>query len=256
MTRIWGLSLPISEFQSPFFLQTHPWQGLVVTSLSEAEKALQKNPQTILYLNLRLSEDQVLFVQAPGFFEQTLMEMKWDPKDYRGKKTYEYPFEVLKKQFPGLNPVDDFLKKFPQERFILNIIDSATDVHKVVVQTLEKNQVGPLVLIQSDTDVILKAIKEIKPLWTFGTSHAEIMRLLTFDSIGVVAATSMRSDVYVSPLRIKDRSVFNSLLNEELHRRKKKILLGPLTNEQEAKEAQAYVVDGFIYTSLDSLSKN
>ena len=253
MTRIWGLSLPISEFQSEFFQGEKPWQGLVVLSLSEAEQALSKNPEVILDLPLRLSEDHVLFVQSPQFFEQSLQEMKWDPKDYRGKKPYEYPFAVLQKQFPGLIPVDEFLKKFPQQRFILNIVDSAMDVHKVVVSTLEKNNVGPLVLIQSDTDVILKAIKEMKPLWTFGTSNAETMRLLTFDSIGVVAATSVRSDIYFSVLKLSHRSVFNSSLYEELRRRKKKIMLGPLESAEEIQEAKSFGVDGYVYMSLTDL---
>ena len=60
----------------------------------------------------------------------------------------------------------------------------------------------------------------------------------------------MRSDVFLVPLKIKDRQVFSESLNEELVRRKKKIMLGPLISWEEFENARKFKVDGFIFRNL------
>lgn len=248
--RFWGLSLPINEFQSDFFSEKKPWLAFEITTSNEIESVLKKSSGAILFLDLRLSADQILFIQAPQIFEQSLQQKKFKPEDYKGRYVSDYTYDFLKKEFPGIFPLEEVFQKYPEQKMILNLIDNSTDIHKVCVNLLKKYQLGKKIVIHSPIEVVLKSIKELEPLWTFGTSQAEITRVLSLNSIQLLPAASMRSDVYITPLRIMNRSVFNTDLNQELLRRKKKIMFGPLQSFAEYEEAKKFTVDGYILKNL------
>ncbi len=248
--RFWGLSMPVHEFQSEFFTEKKPWLALDVSAENEIPKILKKKPDAILYFNLRLTADQILFVQAPEVFEKSLSEKKFGPENYRGPKPYNYHFEFLKKEFPGIFALEEILKTYPEQRLILNLIDNAQNIHKITVELLRKYNFGKKIIIQSPVDIVLKSIKELEPLWLYGTSQPEVTRLLSLDSLGVLPAASIRSDVFIVPLKIMNRNVFTLGLNEELIRRKKKIMLGPLGSAEEVLQAEKYKVDGYIFRNF------
>ena len=248
--RIWGLGFPVSEFQSDFFNAKPPWMAFEITTESEVEQVLKRSPDAVLFLDLRLSADQILFIQAPQIFEQSLQQEKFKKEDYKGRYVTNYNYDFLKKEFPGIFPLEDILKKYPQQRLILNLIDNAENIHKITVELLKKYNLGKNVVIHSPIDVVLKSIKELEPLWTFGTSQAEITRLLSLNSLWVLPAASMRSDVYISPLKIMNREVYNEEINSEFLRRKKKIMLGPLLSMDEFEQAKKFNPHGYIFRNL------
>jgi hypothetical protein len=103
------------------------------------------------------------------------------------------------------------------------------------------------VLIQSDTEIVIKSIKEQKPLWLFGTSRSDVMKIVSFDSIGLGPASPFHGDVFISPLKIMNRAAFNEDVLTEIRRRKKLVILGPLLTEQEIVDARSLKPDGYIY---------
>ncbi|MEK6772611.1 MAG: hypothetical protein AABY64_01615 [Bdellovibrionota bacterium] len=248
--RLWGLSLPIVEYQSEFFTEAKPWFALEISTKNEIEQVLQKKSDTILFFNLRMSADHILYVQAPEIFEIAIAQKKFKNEDYKGPKPYDYPFSFLQKEFPGIFSFEEVLQKYPAQRLILNLVDNARDIHTVTVDLLKKYNLGKNLVIHSPVEVVLKSIKNLEPLWLYGTSQAEATRLLSLNSLGVLPAATMRSDVFLIPLKIKDRQVFSESLNEELVRRKKKIMLGPLISWDEFESARKFKVDGFIFRNL------
>ncbi len=250
MIRLWGLSLPIAEYQSEFFTETKPWLALEISTKNEIDQALQKKSDAILFFNLRMSADHILYVQAPEIFEIAIAQKKFKSEDYKGPKPYDYPFSFLQKEFPGIFSFEEVLQKYPAPRLILNLVDNARDIHTVTVGLLKKYNLGKNLVIHSPVEVVLKSIKNLEPLWLYGTSQAETTRLLSLNSLGVLPAATMRSDVFLVPLKIKARQVFSESLNEELVRRKKKIMLGPLISWDEFESARKFKVDGFIFRNL------
>lgn len=248
--RFWGLSLPINEYQSEFFLEAQPWLAVDIATEGELARALQKKSDVILFFNLRVSGDHVLYVQAPEIFERALANMQFKKEDYKGPKPSNYEYSFLKKEFPGVFSLEEVLQKYPQQRMILNILDNARDVHTSTVDVLRKYKLGNRIVIHSQVDVVLKAIKELEPLWLYGTSQAELTRLLSLDSLAVLPAASMRSDVFIAPLKIMNRDVFTASLNEELLRRKKKVMLGPLLSAEEFEHAQKFKPNGYIFQKV------
>lgn len=245
--RLWGLSLPVNDYQSEFFHTTEPWLGFNVTTEAELTQALEKKQDVVLFFNLRVSADHVLYVQAPEIFESALAHTQFKKEDYKGPKPSNYEFSFLKKEFPGIFSIEDVFQKYPQQRLILNLMDNARDIHTDAVNLIRKYKLGNKIIIHSQVDVILKSIKELEPLWLYGTSQAEVTRLLSLDSLGVLPAASMRSDVFIVPLKIMNRPVFTESLNQELLRRKKKIMLGPLLSLEEFESAQKFKVNGYIF---------
>ncbi len=248
--RVWGLSFPISEFQSDFFKAETPWLAFEITTENEVEQVLKRKSDAIFFLDLRLSADQILFIQAPQIFEQSLQQEKFKKEDYKGRYVANYNYDFLEKEFPGIFPLEAVLQKFPQQRMIFNLIDNAENIHKITVELLKKYKLGKNIVIHSPVEIVLKSIKDLEPLWTFGTSQAEITRLLSLNSLWVLPAASMRSDVYISPLKIMNRDVFSEELNTELLRRKKKIMLGPLLSKEEFDRAKKFNPHGYIFRNL------
>ncbi len=253
MTREWGLRQEISEFQHPFLEQPAPWRILQIANLDEARKALSLEPKIIFELPLRVTEQGQLFLQFNGEFEDSIRQKKWPQQDYRGPKPYFYSFEQLQKVFPHILKVEDFLKEFPNVKIIFNIIDSAQNVHDQFMQMIQTQKLKNQFLVQSDTDVILKAIKEKEPLWVYGTSYPEINRFLSLESIRLEPAAQLRSDIYITPLTIQNRTVISQNILNELRRRKKKIIVGPVLSEAEYLKTIDLDVDGVIFYNLKDL---
>jgi hypothetical protein len=253
MIREWGYRQTNTEFKHPFLEQITPWKIIQIDNQEDARAALKLDPQVIFMLPLRVTEQGQFFLQFNDQFEDLLHRKLWPQELYRGPKPYFYSLEQLQVVFPDLVKVEDFLTEFPDSRIIFNIIDSAQNVHENFIRLIQARPTKNIFLVQSDTDVILKSIKEREPMWVYGTSYPEINRFLSFESIGVASATQLRSDVYISPLRISNRPVFTAALNSELRRRKKKIILGPVSGPAEHLQAQQFDVDGIIFRSLEDL---
>lgn len=233
-----------------FFTPARPWLALEISTKSDISSALEKKQDAILFLDLRVSSDHTLFIQAPDIFENALLHKQFKKEDYRGPKPYDYEFSFIKRELPGTFPLEDVFQEFPQQRMILNLIDNARDIHTLTVGLLRKYKLGPNIVIQSSTDIILKSIKELEPRWLYGTSQAEVTRLLSLDSLGVLPAASIRSDVFIVPLKIMNRQAFNESLNQELLRRKKKIILGPLASKEDLAQVKKFTLDGYIFQNF------
>lgn len=255
--RIWGLEQSYKPYDHPFLTgleSSHPALSVKVpSSESDARAAISLAPQVILFLDVRMSKDEVLFVQERGLLEALLQLEKMGPERYQGDRPYFYPFDTLKVFFPELIEVRTFLQRFPQQKFILNIQDNAQNIHAAVLKLLKETESSSRVLIQSDIDVIIKSIREEQPTWCFGSSLPEITRILSLQSVGLEMVPSIRADIWLTPLKFKKRLLFNEALGKEVHRRFKKVFLGPLSTLDEVFAAQRYDPEGIVFSELSLL---
>lgn len=259
MARIWGLGQNYSLYEHSFFSGASPLVIVKTDSLEKASEALRLRPDAVLWLDVRLSKDKVSFILPQSrdrdFLEMKRLEQEKNPTTpiMTGKKLAEYPWKQLKEYYKNLPLLKDFYEKFPQTRFVLNVIDNASEVHQVVVDTVKNFKPNERTLLQSDALVIMTSAKELKPEWVYGTSVPDIVRLLTFDSMWILPSTQFKGDVFISPFKIQNRSAFNDDIIFEMRRRKKRIFLGPIKTASEFTEAKRLNVDGYITEDLPML---
>lgn len=253
MARFWGLSLPHQEFKHAFF-QSPSTFIFKVQNIGQANDALKVSPNAIFWLDVRISQDNQFFIQSPHEL-QTVLNEGIVGKKFLGNKPYFYDYSFIKSLLPDVKTLEDFLTQFPQQRFVLNIIDNHQNVHSNLNKTIQPFSPNDRILFHSDTDGIIQHLKNEKPFWLFGMSLPELTRVLTFDSIGLGPAIQVRGDVLVSPLLKLDREFVTESLLSEMRRRKKRILLGPFETDSQVQKAVEYhqksLSDGFVLSNMN-----
>jgi glycerophosphoryl diester phosphodiesterase len=247
----WGLSTPYQRFEHAFMNGQNPKISVNVHKQSEAEKVIAAKPDAILWLDIRFTKDRRFVILAESEILATLVEKNLGANSWKGSYINRYGFDEIRALFPQAPLLEDMLNAFPQSRFILNIVDNVPEIHTDLVKHLEPFQLDERVLIQSDTDIIMKSIKTEKPKWLYGTSHADLMRLMSFDSVAILSATPFGGDVLIAPVTIKKRDGYNMNIVNEIHRRKKDVFLGPINTLGEYDAVRQNQPDGIVFSSAE-----
>lgn len=259
MTRIWGLGQRFPEFESPFFAGETPLIIVKADTLAKAEDILKLKPQAALWLDVRISSGKVPFILPPNrdveFLRAKEEQQKANPtvQIMMGGKLSDYSWEQINEFYKTTPALKEFYEKFPNTRFVLNVIDNVSDVHNSVVDAIKEFKPGGRTFIQSDALVLLSAIKELEPTWVYGTSTPDIMRMLSFDSLYVLPSIQFKGDVFVAPFKILKRDAFNEDIIIEMRRRHKPVYLGPIENEDQLRIAMKYKADALITDNLPQL---
>lgn len=260
MARIWGLGQNYPLYEHAFFSGPTPLIIVKVDTLTAANEALRVNPEAVLWLDVRFSRDKITYVLPPSrdteFLKLKHQEQEMNPATpiMIGGKISEYPWQQINGFFKSAPTLAEFYEKFPQSRFVLNIIDNVSEADTVLVTAIKNLKPNERTLIQSDVLVIVSSIKELKPEWVYGTSTPDIVRLLTFDSMYILPSTQFKGDVFIAPFTLRKRPAFNEEILAEMRRRNKRIFLGPIHNKAQFAEASRFKVDGYITENLSELT--
>lgn len=249
LARIWGLSTQFQRFEHPFWNQAKPVISVRVRILDDIRTLVRAKPDIVPWLDVRQTSDKQFIILPDAPIRELLVEKSFPADKWRGPQPSRYTLAELRPIFSDAPLLEEALKQFPDLRFILNVIDNNNGIHEDLVKLLEPLNPDKRILIQSDTDVILSSLKEKKPLWLYGTSRAELMRMLTFESVGILPATTFRADVLIVPLTLHDRPAYNRGVLDEIHRRKKEYFIGPLSSAEEYDKAHEENPDGYIFSA-------
>jgi hypothetical protein len=220
----WGLGRVFPKYNHPFFAEKTPW---IILPLSWTEE-LSKYPNTIIWLNIFKEKNQTLSVLSEN-------------KD------------------PGKNlALSEVLNKVGNRRVIFNIISNVEDIDRQMLAFIKDSGKSEQILVQSDFDIILRAMKDQDANHPYGSSQSDRLRFNTFKGMalwsnGLLPATPFKGDVYISPLKWKNISLINEQIRNELRRRQKFIILGPLTNKEEVNQAESLNPDGFYFGKKEAL---
>jgi hypothetical protein len=245
MARFYGLSQPYIPYDHEFLKAAKPWHVVKIHSAPEAQEVLNRNKDVIFWLDLSKTLDGHFLILNPERKFQLTPELL--KEKFRGDKNFDYDLKTLRLFYDKEPLLENFLTEFPGSRFILNVLDNAPEVHLTLISEIKTHNAGNRVLIQSDIDLVLSSIKELEPLWLFGTSLSDIMKLNTFDSIGLAPTSPFHGDVFISPMKVMGRPAFTESVLNEIRRRLKPVVLGPLVSEQEIVDARSLKPDGYIY---------
>lgn len=210
--KFWGQSKLFVDYNHPLLTKTQTEPYLFVLPRPEnISAAIIANDN--LYLSVATTLDEKLVTPTKVWSKQ--------------EKQIRYQnYEDLKASVLLLENYKDQLRN---KIIIFNISENAAAGHEIFIDNLKKLGLdkGENVIITTPFESVAKAIKEISPALLFGTSQPEILKLLAMDSMWLIEATNIRADFLIHPLQIRNQTFFtNSILNE-MHRRHKRIIIGP-----------------------------
>lgn len=245
-TRIWGLTLPYQRFQTEFLSKTKPVYFVRIANLEEGHRIQTLRPDAGFWLDVHQTSDGRLLVITDESVEKNLVQAAFAPDVWRGPVAPRYTLQELRIPFPTAPLLEEVFHEFPQQKMILNVVDNFQNVDEQVAALVNSQKVSDRVMIQSDAESVMKSVKEKNPLWTYGTSRGDLMRLLSFESIYLEPASPFFGDIFISPLTLHGRTLLNHNVIAEIHRRQKDVYLGPLVSKSEYDAARQENPDGFI----------
>ncbi|MGZ3742559.1 MAG: hypothetical protein ACXVB1_06115 [Pseudobdellovibrionaceae bacterium] len=246
ISRLWGMGQQYPVFHHPFF-DTAPSPLIIVKVSTEKQlqEVNQQKPDAAFWLYVETTNDQKIIV-----FAHDLQAKEMSIETYRGPKPLAYSLQQLQKLRPETRELKEVLKRFPTQKFVLNILDNVTGIHTGLADVLTDLSPEKRILIQSNYNVILTSLKALQPFWLYGCSQADLMRFLTFESMWLLPTTPFKGDVYIAPFTLMGRPAFHESTLEEVRRRNKKIILGPALDKREFDDALRLKADGIIIENL------
>lgn len=254
--RFWGLSLPYKKFEHPYFDYTKTAAqpiSIVVFSKDHFNQAAQnfvpKSTDTtanLMWVNVYMTSDRQL-ISDYDFNVDAFLTWTRDKKKFKGKFVHNYTKAELNEFYSDVLELDRTTNAFPMKQFVFNIMTNETDIHKEIIKFVENNKLENRVLINSPVDIVIKSIKELKPMWVYGTSIPEAARLKSFTTLSLESAVSIRGDVFIAPVSYLNRPLVDASMVSEMKRRKKYVFLGPVRNDEEKKQAEELKPDGIIF---------
>lgn len=259
--RFWGLSLPYKKFEHPFLdaakTQTQP---LVIPVLNKEKFNLVAHTQDsgftfeakpevagrkMIWVNIYITSDRELVCDYDVNIDEVMNSLSRDGK-HKGKFIHLYTKQELA-PYTKLIPLTSVLTSFPTHHFIFNVLSNEINIQKDIIKFIDDNQLSDKVLVTSPVDVVIKSIKDSKPMWAYGTSIPEAARLKSFATLGLESAISIRGDVFIAPVSYLKRPMIDESLVSEMKRRKKLVFIGPLNNQDERKSADELNPDGIVF---------
>ncbi len=131
-----------------------------------------------------------------------------------GGKTFPFRGKGFK-----LATLTQVLTAFPDRFFVINLQDYKEGGAGSIIKAIKDAKAGERALISSPEDGILRDLRDLEPTWLFGTSRAQVTRLIMLSQFFLAASAPMRGDVFVL-----DPAIALSRLNDrvwaEVQRRK------------------------------------
>jgi hypothetical protein len=212
--KFWGKSIRYVEYKHSFFQS----ESLPITFVKPNYKNLKEKIEgrENLFLEVSVTLDQILVTPLEPF-----------TKPIRYSKLEEIKDKVI--------TIGQIAKHLTVDRkVIFHLIENAHAMHEIIMVNLRKNglEKGENMMFFGDYEAPIKALKEIAPALIYGSTKPEILRLVAMQSMRLLEAASFRADVVIHPLKIRNQDFFTHELREELVRRHKKFIVGPVPSEE------------------------
>ena len=182
------------------------------------------------HLNESLASTKNLFLDVTVTFDQKLVIPR------RKFVATEKPIKLFKYDEikNDVMLVVDLKEKLVKRKIIFNLVDNARAIHETFIFDLKAMGMdkGDSFIVTSQYEAPIKALKELAPAFVYGSTQPEILKIVAMQSMYVLEAVSIRADVIIHPLKIRNQLFFNDEILQELGRRHKKIIIGPIGNDE------------------------
>lgn len=245
MVKMWGASQPYGEYNHPFFsvisngTAQAPREPLVFKILTPQILAESLKTEKYIYLNIAISSDLKLIIIDKDYESQKQFDKNVTAKLHSRK------FEEITDGTPRAAVlVENYKDQLKDKKIIFNMQDNPLQGTTVFIDTMKKIGLdsGDHFLFVSAFDPPSKDLKSQQATYIYGTSEPEILKIKALESIGLIEASTFRADVVIYPLTYYKKPFFTETLIQELNRRHKKFIIGPL---KEGEMAQALALKPF-----------
>ncbi len=233
MIKIWGTSQPYSEYSHPFFTRaangthqgsTDPLVFKILTpeNLTEGLKTSEN-----IYLNIAITSDLKLIIIDKDYEAQKQLDKKSTAKLHSRLFT-----DVADGTPKAAVLVENYKDQLKVKKIIFNMQDNPLQGTTVFVDNMKKIGLdsGSNFLFVSAFDPPAKDLKSQQATYIYGTTDPEILRIKALESMYLIEAASFRADVVIHPLTYFKQPFFTETLVNELKRRHKKFIIGPLVD--------------------------
>ncbi len=233
----WGMGRVFPKYDHSFLSSAKP----VLILPWSFQEGLKSYPEAVVWADVYATSTDTLLV-AP-----------WGETDATQKKRDE----TVSDKRPLLT---DLLRQFPKRKIILNVVSNSMNIDAQVLAAAKEMIEKKNIAIQSEYDIILRAMKESFADLPYGASQSDRLRFNTFQSLapwngGLLPAVPFRGDFYLAPLMWRKIPMMSPEIANELHRRQKLLLLGPISSEAELEQAKSLGADGYLIGNETLLNK-
>jgi len=230
--KFWGQSHVYPDFKHPLFTAGEQANGPLIfikPSFANLEQAIKDEPN--LYLDVVSTVDGRL----------AIAKKEWSPKI---KPIRNSTYEEIKNDLILIYDLKDIL---PQKKVIFNIAENAQAGHAIFLEEIKKANLGKgeNFIVTSPYEAMASALKELAPTFIYGSTQPEILKIAAMRSMYLLEALNLRADVVIYPLKIRNQDFFGEDLLNELKRRHKRFIVGPIEKE-ELPQAEALKPFGII----------
>jgi hypothetical protein len=187
-------------------------------------------------LDAALKSDKNLFLDVAITFDQKLVipKRKWVSTE---KPLRLFSYEDVRND---VIVVADLKKILANKKIIFNLSENAQAIHETFVYTMKLLgfEKGENFIVTSQYEAPVKALKEVAPALIFGSTEPEILKIVAMQSMFLLEAVSIRADIIIHALKIKNHDFFNEEIVAELKKRHKRIIVGPVATSDEIAQAR------------------
>lgn len=217
-----GLNQKYSEHNHPF------WDTPLTSIIALSEEAPLKQQITDL---VNHEDNRALYVpvfqdrQARFWVLPTSLYKKYSDSisDY-------FDLSQIQSEKPELlMPLSDVATISRSLRLVLDLASNVPNVDSNFVDQVKKLHLQNRVLVHSEFDVVLNAVRKLEPQWLYGIPLGERTRAAMLTSLMLEPTATINGDVlvYFSPDYPGALEIIQPRLIKELHRRHKRVYLGP-----------------------------
>lgn len=258
--RFLGLSQKYQEYDHPLMKKPTPWVLAWGGDSSEgpshgqiAIQAASNYSNTILALDIRLNKEKHFYAVSQEFVNKNQLNIL-EMTDHEVKSIDlgdgEHPLSL-----------EEILLKFSKLPLFFWVRDNVENIdlrlepilkkhlaQSKISQTSQASQISQVsqIMIHSDYDNVLKSVKSLIPNLLYGTGVGQRVRILMLSSLWLEPIATIDGDFWVSPLKGHGVVSVPELLKQELSRRKKHLIVGPLLNPKDNDEAMLIEPSGYL----------
>lgn len=131
-------------------------------------------------------------------------------------------------------PLAEIIEMLPDHRLVLDLRSNVPNVDQLLIETIEQMKLNERAIVHSEFDVVLTNLRRQRPQWLFGIPLGERTRASLMASLFLEPIANFSGDVlfYFSPEKPENLRIISPRLIRELHRRHKKVLIGPTPDKE------------------------
>lgn len=190
------------------------------------DKTLKLSKDIIIWLDVQQTKDDKLVL-----FGHDYLEKQSSGKGHIGFSTWNQIKDLDLGQGTRIQLLVDTLNRYPEAGFVINVLANSKKIDLLVSDVINQTKSSNRVIINSPISIVIESIKKKNPQWMFAVSLPEWTRLSMFHSLFLGPAIPIKGDILLHS-RIRYQKLMDRGLLEELHRRKRKVIVWATEKEQ------------------------